>query len=277
MTDKTKTEMSFLEHLEELRWHLVRSFLYVFVFAVLAFVFKHILFDVILLGPSNPDFFTNELLCRLSKNVDMPSLCINQVQLKFQNINMSGQFTTHLWIAFVAGIVAAFPFIFWEFWRFVRPALYRQEIEHSKGAIFFASTLFTMGILFAYYIICPLSVHFLGNYQVSEKVENIVNLSSYISTVASIVLASGVLFELPIFIYFLSKVGLVSAEFLRKYRKHSIVASLLVAAIITPPDVISQVMVCLPLILLYEAGIIIAVRVEKNKKKRDAAEYDTSD
>lgn len=271
MTKKIRREMSFLEHLEELRWHLVRSFLYVLVFAILAFVFKTILFDVILLGPSNPGFFTNRLLCNISESLHMPALCINQVQLKFQNINMSGQFTTHIMIAFVSGIVAAFPLIFWEFWRFIRPALYQREIEHSQGAIFFASSLFTLGILFAYYIICPLSVHFLGNYQVSDKVENIVNLGSYISTVSSIVLAAGVLFELPIFIYFLSKVGLVTAEFLRKYRKHSIIVSLLLAAIITPPDVISQVLVCLPLILLYEAGIIIAVRVEKNRKVREEA------
>lgn len=272
MAKKIKSEMSFLEHLEELRWHLVRAFLYVFVFAVLAFVFKRILFDVILLGPSNPDFFTNQLLCRISDFLKMPVLCINQVQLKIQNINMSGQFTTHIWISFLAGIVVAFPFIFWEFWRFVRPALYQKEIKHSRGAIFFASTLFTLGILFAYYIICPLSVHFLGNYQVSDKVENIVNLGSYISTVSSIVLAAGVLFELPIFIYFLSKVGLVTSGVLKKYRKHAIVGNLLLAAVITPPDIISQILVCLPLILLYEAGIIIAIRVEKSKKEMDDGE-----
>lgn len=268
MGTKEKSEMSFLDHLEELRWHIIRSFAAIFVFAILAFVFKTFLFDIVILGPSRPDFFTNQMLCKISESLNMPVLCINQTQLKLQNINMSGQFTMHIWIAFIAGLVVAFPYIFWEFWRFVKPALYQEEIRHSRGAIFFASILFSIGILFAYYIICPLSVHFLGNYQVSTNVENIINLGSYISTISSIVLASGIMFELPIFIYFLSKVGLVTSKFLKTYRRHAIVVSLALAAIITPPDVISQVMVCLPLIVLYEAGIIIAKRIEKKKLLR---------
>lgn len=258
--------MSFLDHLEELRWHIIRSFASIIVFAVLAFVFKSFVFDVVILGPSRPDFFTNRFLCSLSATLNMPVLCINQVQLKFQNINMSGQFTMHIWIAFVAGAIVSFPYIFWEFWRFVKPALYENEVKHSRGAIFAASMLFSLGILFAYYLIAPLSVYFLGNYQVSESVENIINFGSYVSTISSIVLASGVMFELPVFIYFLSKVGLVTSSFLKKYRRHAIVVVLALAAIITPPDVISQIMVCLPLIVLYEAGIIIAKRVEKKKK-----------
>ncbi len=258
--------MSFLDHLEELRWHIIRSFASIIVFAVLAFVFKSFVFDVVILGPSRPDFFTNRFLCSLSATLNMPVLCINQVQLKFQNINMSGQFTMHIWIAFVAGAIVSFPSIFWEFWRFVKPALYENEVKHSRGAIFAASMLFSLGILFAYYLIAPLSVYFLGNYQVSESVENIINFGSYVSTISSIVLASGVMFELPVFIYFLSKVGLVTSSFLKKYRRHAIVVVLALAAIITPPDVISQIMVCLPLIVLYEAGIIIAKRVEKKKK-----------
>jgi len=262
--------MTFLDHLEELRWHIIRSFLAILTFAILAFVFKNFVFDVVILGPSRPDFFTNRFLCQLSETVHMPALCINQTQLKFQNINMSGQFTMHIWIAFVAGAVASFPYIFYEFWRFIRPALYEREIEHSRGAIFAASVLFSLGILFAYYIIAPLSVYFLGSYQVSESVENIINFGSYVSTVSSIVLASGVMFELPVFIYFLSKVGLVTEAFLKKYRRHAIVVILALAAIITPPDVISQIMVCFPLILLYETGIIIAKRVERKKEKEFA-------
>ncbi len=266
MSEKTTNEMSFLDHLEILRWHLVRAFASVFVFAILAFVFKGFVFDTIILAPSSPEFFTNAFLCSMAERLEMPLLCINQVTLSFQNINMSGQFTTHIWVSFVAGIVVAFPYIFWEFWRFIKPALYTKEVNHSRGAIFFASTLFTVGILFAYYIICPLSVHFLGTYQVSDKVENIVNLGSYISTITSIVLAGGIIFELPIFIYFLAKVGLVSSGFLQKYRKHSIVVALLMAAIITPPDIISQLLVCFPLIILYESGIIIAKRIEAKRE-----------
>jgi len=266
MKDNGTREMSFLDHLEILRWHLLRAFSSVFIVAILAFVFKEIVFDVIILAPSDPLFFTNRMLCELAQKINLPALCINQVPLSFQNINMSGQFTTHIWVSFVVGIVLSFPYIFWEFWRFVKPALYQNEISNSRGAIFFASSLFSIGILFAYYIICPLSVHFLGTYQVSHKVENIVNLGSYISTITSIVLAGGIIFELPIFIYFLAKVGLVTSGFLIKYRKHSIVVALLLAAIITPPDVISQLLVCFPLIILYESGIMIAKRLEKKNQ-----------
>jgi len=265
MKDNGTKEMSFLDHLEILRWHLLRAFSSVFIVAILAFVFKEIVFDVIILAPSDPLFFTNRMLCELAQKINLPALCINQVPLSFQNINMSGQFTTHILVSFVTGIVVAFPYIFWEFWRFIRPALYDNEVKHSRGAIFFASILFSVGILFAYYVISPLSIHFLGNYQVSEKVDNIVNLGSYISTITSIVLAGGIIFELPILIYFLAKVGLVSSNFLIKYRKHSIVIALLLAAIITPPDVISQILVCFPLILLYESGIVITKRLEKNR------------
>lgn len=265
MKDNGTREMSFLDHLEILRWHLLRAFSSVFIVAILAFVFKEVVFDIIILAPSSPSFFTNRMLCELAQVIDMPALCINQVPLSFQNINMSGQFTTHILVSFVTGIVVAFPYIFWEFWRFIRPALYDNEVKHSRGAIFFASILFSVGILFAYYIISPLSIHFLGNYQVSERVENIVNIGSYISTITSIVLAGGIIFELPILIYFLAKVGLVSSDFLIKYRKHSIVIALLLAAIITPPDVISQILVCFPLILLYESGIVITKRLEKNR------------
>ncbi len=261
--------MTFLEHLEELRWHIVRSFVSVFVVSVFAFLYKEFLFDVVIFGPSEPDFFTNATLCELAGKLNMPALCINQEKIKFQNILMSGQFTTHLRISFIAGLLVAFPYIFWEFWRFIKPALYQEEVKHSRGAIFFASILFSVGVLFAYYIICPLSIHFLSNYHVSDKVENILNLGSYISTVSSIVLAGGIIFELPMLIYFLAKVGLVTARMLKKYRRHAIVVSLLLAAIITPPDVISQVLVCFPLIFLYEGGILIAANIERKKAKAE--------
>ncbi|GAF02913.1 twin-arginine translocase subunit TatC [Saccharicrinis fermentans] len=270
MAESGNEEMTFLQHLEELRWHLVRSFASIVVVAILAFLYKDILFDVIIFGPSNPGFFTNHLLAQIADKFNMPALRINQETIKFQNILMAGQFTMHLKVSFIAGIVVAFPYIFWEFWRFIKPALYQQEIKHSRGAIFFASILFSVGILFAYYIICPLSVHFLATYHVSDKVENILNLGSYISTITSIVLAGGLIFELPILIYFLAKIGIVSAETLKKYRRHSIVVSLLLAAIITPPDMISQVLVCVPLIFLYEGGILIAKNVERKRTKEEA-------
>ncbi len=267
MSKSTRSEMSFLDHLEELRWHLFRAFISVFVFSVIAFVYKDVVFDYIILAPSSPDFFTNQLLCQWADFFDIKTLCINQKILSFQNTSMAGQFTTHIWVSFVLGIILAFPYVFWEIWSFVKPALRTNELKYSRGILFFTSSLFIIGVTFAYYIILPLSIDFLGTYQVSQRVENIINISSYISTFSSIILAGGMIFELPILIYFLSKIGLVTSDFLKKYRKHSIIINLVIAAVITPPDVVSQILVAFPMIFLYEIGIIIAKRLEKARRK----------
>src|SRR5690606_3043154 len=264
-----KQDMTFLEHLEELRWHIFRSLIAVFVLAIPAFIFKHVVFDIILLGPGKPDFYTNQLLCRIAEMAGTPSLCINQEPLKLQNISMSGQFTMHLGISFMAGIILAIPYIFYELWTFIKPALYENELRQSRRCFGAAGILFMAGVLFAYYLIVPLSIYFLATYQVSESVENIINFSSYVSTVASIVLTTGLVFELPVLIWLLCSIGVVSSALLRKYRRHAIVLVVAVAAIITPPDVISQIMVSIPLLFLYEAGIIIAERVEKKKLLRN--------
>jgi sec-independent protein translocase protein TatC len=256
-------EMTFLDHLEVLRWHIVRSFIAIFVLAIVAFVFHDFIFDRIIFAPKEPDFWTNRVLCQFGEWIGSEKLCINSKPLGIFNINFTGQFSTHIIISLVFGLIFAFPYIFWEFWRFVSPALYDNERNNSRGAIFYTSLLMTLGVLFGYYLIVPLSVHFLGSYQVSEQVTNEINLSSYISTLTSIVLASGVIFELPMLIYFLAKTGLVSSAFLKKYRKHSIILILALSAIITPPDVFSQVLVSVPLFLLYEVGIVIARRIER--------------
>jgi sec-independent protein translocase protein TatC len=255
-------EMTFLDHLEVLRWHLVRSILAIIVFAIVAFIFHKVIFDYVILAPKTPEFWTNQKLCALGDLVNMASLCINAVPFEVINISMAGQFSTHIMVSLVLGVILAFPYIFWEFWRFIKPALYDNEKKSSQGAIFYTSLLFMLGVLFGYFLIVPLSVHFLGSYSVSDQVENTINLKSYISTVTSVVLASGLIFELPILVLFLAKAGLVTPAFLRKYRKHSIVVILALSAIITPPDVFSQVLVCLPLLILYEIGISIAKRIE---------------
>lgn len=266
MEEKTTGgEMTFLEHLEELRWHIIRSVLAITVFAILAFVFKRILFDVILLGPSQSDFFTNRLLCQLGQLVDIQKLCINSETLTLQNVNVSGQFVAHMKIALISGLVLGFPYLVYEFWRFVSPALYAKERKYAKGSIFYITFLFVLGVMFGYYIISPLSVNFLVSYQVSETVANIPTLSSYVGLIAAIVLASGLLFELPMLVYFLSKIGLVTPEFLKSYRKHSIVVILLLAGIITPPDIFSQIMVSVPLLVLYEISIGISRRVNRKR------------
>ena len=265
MEEKTSGEMTFLEHLEELRWHIIRSVLAITVFAIVAFIFKRVLFDVILLGPSHPEFWTNRMLCKLGGLVDVPKLCINSVPLSLQNVVVSGQFVAHMKIALISGLVLGFPYIIWELWRFVSPALYSKERKYAQGSVFFITLLFVLGVLFGYYLIAPLSVNFLVSYQVSETVKNIPTLGSYVGLIAALTLASGLLFELPMLVYFLSKIGMVTPEFLKSYRKHSIVVILLVAGIITPPDIFSQIMVSIPLLLLYEISIGISRRVNKKR------------
>ncbi|MRR21141.1 twin-arginine translocase subunit TatC, partial [bacterium] len=202
----------------------------------------------------------------------VPVLCINQNPIELISIKMSGQFTTHINISLVAGLILAFPYVFWEFWSFFRPALYEKERKYARGAVTMASLLFMIGILFGYFIITPLSINFLGSYRVSDIVTNQINITSYIGSVTSVALSAGVTFELPIVVFFLARIGVLTPDFMRKYRRHAIVLVLVVAAVITPPDIFSQILVSLPLLLLYEASIIIAQRVVRNKEKAEAAE-----
>jgi len=264
MASKAK-EMTFLEHLEELRWHLIRGFLTIIVIAIVAFIFKDIVFDKIILAPKNPDFISNRLLCLLGNKLDIPQLCINAKPFQIISIKMAGQFTTHITTSIFAGFIVAFPYFFWEIWRFIKPALYEQEASHARGAVLVSSLLFLSGVLFGYFIIAPLSVHFLGSYSISSEVINQINLRSYIGTITSVTLAAGVTFELPILIYFLSKAGIVTPEFLKKYRRHAVIVIMLLAAIITPPDIFSLFLVTLPLLLLYEAGIRISRKIYKTR------------
>lgn len=232
---------------------------------MVAFIFRGIIFDEIIFIPRHPEFITNRLLCRLSEIVNIKALCINNTPFEIINIKMAGQFSTHIMVSIVAGFIISFPYIFWEFWRFIKPALYEKEIRHARGGVFYSSILFILGVLFGYFVIVPLSVHFLGTYHVSEQVLNKINLGSFISTVTSVTLAAGVIFELPIVIFFLSKVGLITPKGLRKYRRHALVAILALSAIITPPDIFSQLLVSVPLLILYEVGISISKRVQKQQ------------
>jgi len=263
-------EMSFLEHLEELRWHIIRSFLAIIVMAVVAFVAKNFIFDEIIFKPKLPEFWTNRMFAKMGDWLGTESIKINQSDLKLISIQMAGQFSVHMWTALIAGFILASPFVFFEFWRFIRPALYENEKRHASGAVFYTSVLFILGVLFGYYLIVPLSIHFLGSYNISNEVTNQININSYISTVVSVCLASGVVFLLPIFSYFLSKVGIITPSFMKKYRRHAYVLLLLLSAIITPPDIFSQIMVCIPLVMLYELSIFISGRVEKKREKSKA-------
>ena len=267
-------EMSFLEHLEELRWHIIRSLLAIVIMMIVAFIFKNLLFDKIVLAPKNPDFISNRLFCEFGhflaryihfKNPDI--LCINTKPPNLISIKMAGQITTHITVALVTGLIVAFPFVIREFWNFFKPALHSNEAKHARGAVLASSLLFFTGVLFGYFLLAPLSIHFLSNYQISADVVNQINVRSFIGTLTSICLATGLVFELPIVAFFLTKIGVITPDFMRKYRKHSIVVIFIVSAIITPPDIFSQTLVAIPLLILYEVSIFISARVMKQKAK----------
>lgn len=267
-----RDEMSFLDHLEELRWHLIRSTFAVLVCAVVAFIAKDFIFNTILFAPKEPDFVTYRWLCNIAKSIGLSEdACVTEIPFRIQNRTIAGQFNIHIWTAIYTGIIVAFPYILYEMWRFIEPALKENEKRNSQGFIGIASVLFFLGILFGYYIISPLSINFLGNYLVSDQVFNDIDIGSYIGLVRSSALACGIVFELPIIIYILSKIGLVTPEILRTYRKFAIVGILILSAIITPPDIASQVIVAIPILILYEVSIYISkfvLRKELEKEKQ---------
>jgi sec-independent protein translocase protein TatC len=267
-TNSSKDEMSFLDHLEELRWHLIRSVLAIVIVATVAFIFKDFIFDVLLFGPKNKDFITYRWFCSLSRSLGQGSdFCIEELPFRIQSRTVAGQFSAHLWTSVLAGFIVSFPYVIYEFWKFISPGLYEKERKNARGFIFIASLLFFIGVLFGYYIVTPLSINFLGNYSVSSEIFNDFDLSSYIGLLRASVLASGIIFELPIIIYFLTRIGIVTPEFLRKNRKISLVLVLSLSAIITPPDIASQIIVSIPILILYEVSILIAKLVTRGQNK----------
>lgn len=262
-------EMSFLDHLEELRWHLIRSTIAVVVIGIAAFIAKSFIFDGVIFWPKDSNFPTYRLLCSSAQLIGLDSFCFQELPFSIQSRTMAGQFSAHIWTSITAGIIVAFPYIIYEFYKFISPGLHENERKNSRGFIIAASLLFFTGVLFGYFIVTPLSINFLGSYQVSTEVLNEFDLDSYISTLRTSVLASGIVFELPILIYFLTKIGLVTPEFLRKYRKFALVIVLILSAVITPPDVASQVIVAVPVIILYEVSIFISRGVLRRQEKTE--------
>ncbi len=267
-------EMSFLDHLEELRWHLIRSTLAIVIIAVVAFVFRDFIFQDIIFAPADPKFISYKMLCKISQLVGSDNGCMTEMNFQIQNRTMSGQFSAALWTSIITGLVLGFPYIIYEFWRFVAPGLHPKERKNSRGFIVVSSLLFFLGILFGYYIIAPLSINFLANFTVGNQVVNQFDIGSYIGLVRMSALAAGLIFELPIIIYFLTKIGLVTPQFLRKYRKYALVIVLVVSAVITPPDISTQIIVSIPILILYEASILISafvVRQEARQLRREKA------
>jgi sec-independent protein translocase protein TatC len=267
--DDEPGEMSFLDHLEELRWHLIRSLTAIFVFAIAAFVSKGIIFGEIILGPSKPSFWTYRMLCNLSEILNSDALCISELPFIIQSRQMTGQFSMHITSSFVIGLICAFPYAFWEIWRFVKPGLYDKERKAATGATFYVSLLFFMGVFFGYFVVTPISINFLSNYQIDPSILNEFDIISYVSTVTTLVLACALLFQLPIVVYFATKAGLVSSALLKTYRKHSIIVILMLSAVLTPPDPFSQVLIAIPLGLLYQLSILIAIKLEKKERKQE--------
>lgn len=265
---KPSNEMSFLDHLEELRWVLVRSSAAVVIMACLTYFFSDYIFSTLIFGPTDPSFVTYRFFCEASHYLGFAdSICITELPFIIQNTEMEGQVNIFVWTCITAGFILAFPYILWQFWKFISPALYERERKNAKVFITVASLLFFLGVLFGYFVIVPMSVNFLATFSVSSVVKNQFNIDSYISMVKTAVIASGLYFELPIILYFLTKLGLVTPTFLRTYRKYAIVIVLIIAAIVTPPDVVSQITVAIPMLLIYEASIWISALVVRNKKR----------
>jgi len=256
-------KMSFLDHLEELRWRLVRIAIFVVVVSIVLWIFQEWIMDHLFLSMKSPDFVSFKLIC------DYLGVCVEEVPVKMQSMKVSGQFSYALMMSILGAIVISFPFIFYQIWAFVKPGLRKNEEFIAKGIVLYVSILFFTGISFGYFIVAPLCIHFFGSYKISDKIQNIFTINSYMSTILSTVFYSGLLFLLPVVSYLFTKLGILSADFLRKYRKHAIIVILILSAVITPPDLISQIIVGIPIALLYEAGILVSSKVEKKMKNQE--------
>ncbi|MGB5029340.1 MAG: twin-arginine translocase subunit TatC [Chitinophagaceae bacterium] len=264
-----KGEMTFIDHLEELRWHVIRSVIAVLIGAVAVFIYSDFVVDDILFAPTRADFISARWLCSLGHKIGIgDTLCFPQVDAKFLENTMTGQFIASFTLAFIGGFILAFPYIFWEFWKFIRPALSEKELKKTRGVIFWVSLLFFTGVLFGYFILTPFMVNFYFNYKLSPQIQIMPSFSDYLENLIYTTAGIGVLFQMPLLVMVLARIGVVTGRFLRKYRRHAFVIILIAAAIITPStDPFSLTIVTIPLYLLFEASIIIASRINKRQEK----------
>jgi len=263
-----KNNMSFLGHLEELRWHLVRGFGAIFIVAIVLFIYQTQVYEDFLFAHKKSDFITYRVFCKAFTAIGVESdFCTISFPDKLQSLALTQQLMNSIWTSLILGFIITFPYILWEIWRFIAPGLHKNEVKRSRGFIFIASLLFFLGVAFSYYLIAPMSVYFFYNYQITDMIQNSFKMESYISLITNTLLGVGIIFELPVIIYFLTKIGIVTPEFLVKYRKHSLVVVLILAAIITPPDVASQVIVAIPILILYEVSIKISRRVIRKQQR----------
>ena len=270
--DTEGKEMSFLDHLEELRWHIIRAAGSIIVFALIAFVYIDDIFRVVILGPKNPDFWTYRMMCKLSEISGYSDLCVTKLNFELQSLGVSDQFTMAMTSSAIIGLCFAFPYAFWELWRFIKPGLKNVEKQAARGAVFFVSLLFLLGLLFGYYIVSPLAINFLANYQITPEIKNQFDITSYIGILVTLSLGCALIFQMPMVAFVLSKVGVLTPKFMKAYRKHAWIVILVVAGIITPsPDIYSQVLVAIPLVLLYEVSIVVSGRIERQRLRAENA------
>ena len=263
---KPEAEMSFFDHIEELRWHIVRAVAAILICGVVIFLLGDAVFRNIIFGPKEEWFLSYRAICALSAAVGLGErLCFAPPEFQVQAVQFAEAFITHIKVAFIGGFVVAFPYVFYQIWSFIKPGLYENEQKAARGTVFICSVLFSIGVLFGYFVISPFAVNFLAGYEIPGVVNN-PTLSSYVSYLVMFTVPAGIAFELPVVVYFLATVGLISSDFLRQYRKHSVVVILILAAVITPPDVVTQCLIGIPIYFLYEASIIIAKRVEKKQE-----------
>jgi sec-independent protein translocase protein TatC len=268
--DAPEKEMSFWEHLEELRWHIIRILIVLCITSSVAFFYPEIVYDKIILGPKDPNFITYRILCEAAQKYNLDqSFCNMKMDFEIVSRELGEQLSNQFWISFCVGLILAFPYCIWEIWRFVRPALKPSERRYTTGVIFFTSLFMFIGICFGYFVLTPMAINFLGNYSISDQIKRLISLDSYISVVSTLTLATGLVFELPMLVYFLAKIGILTPQFMRKYRRWAIIVILVIAAAITPPDVVSQTIMAIPLYGLYEFSIFVAAFV-KRKKDREA-------
>ncbi|MES1215262.1 MAG: twin-arginine translocase subunit TatC [Bacteroidota bacterium] len=267
----TNAEMSFIDHLEELRWHVIRSVIAILVGAIVVFIYSDFVVDKVLFAPTRSDFISARWLCSLGHSIGIGNtLCFAQVNATFLENTMTGQFIASFTLAFIGGFIIAFPYIFWEFWKFIRPALSQKELKKTRGVIFWVSILFFTGVAFGYFILTPFMVNFYFNYKLSPQIQIMPSFSDYLENLVYTTVGIGILFQMPLLVMVLARIGIVTGKFLRKYRRHAFIIILIAAAIITPStDPFSLTIVTIPLYLLFEASIIIASRINRAQEKEN--------
>lgn len=269
-----EAEMSFFEHLEVLRWHIIRSVIAIAVFAILSFTFYDFVFNQIIMGPKNLDFWTYRMMCKVGALMNLDGFCVERIPFNIINTELAGQFMLQINSCLLMALALGFPYLLFEVWLFIKPALTDIERKSARGFVFYATLLFVIGALFGYYIVVPLSVNFLANVSLSQEITNQITIDSYLSTIATLTLGCGVIFLLPILIFILSKLGLMTPQFMRASRRYAIVIILIIAAIITPTaDVITLLTVSAPMFILYELSIMVSANVKKQKEKREKEFY----